>query len=82
METYGLTTEEELRSHLPNSLRSVQRWKSDGYPKNIAAFLKALEDIGYFADSGVVSDSSSGSVRARKLVERIARDAENLAELL
>lgn len=78
---YDVNSLEELRGELGNSLRSIQRWKKEGWPDNVAVVLDMLNVAGYLTN-GAPSPSTVKQARARRVAERLLTDIQELGELL
>lgn len=88
LEVYGAPTLDDLRGHVPNSVRTLERWKQVGWPKsagallellNAAALLKPLED-------GAAGDETDRSARvlaglAASVATLVESHREALADL-
>lgn len=72
---------DDLYGRIPNSTRTLKRWKAEGWPQNISATLEMLEDAGYLVtDERTLNEMNQA--RARKVARRLADDAEQLLGLL
>lgn len=72
---------DDLYGRIPNSTRTLKRWKAEGWPQNVSDALEMLEAAGYLVtDEPTVSEMNQA--RARKVARRLADDAEQLLALL
>lgn len=78
---HGVSRLEELHGRdIGVSVRTLQRWKREGFTRAAATMLKVLEEAGYIGDKA--QESMVRASRARRLAAEIAKDARELAEIL
>jgi hypothetical protein len=46
VDAYGVESEDALAGRTPNSLRTLRRWKKNGFPDNVRATLTMLSEAG------------------------------------
>jgi len=75
-QSYGVSREEDLRGRTPNSFRTLQRWKKQGWPQSAAAALEMLAEAGLLRQPG---DPDGEGLPA---VPRLAQLGAAVAELI
>lgn len=78
---HGVASLDDLHGRIPNSLRTLKRWKSTGWPQSARAALAMLNEAGYLTDEEP-EPAKFAQAKARKVAQRLANDAEELLRLL
>lgn len=76
VQVYDVDNEEDLAGRTPNSLRTLKRWKKQGFPQNVQAALALLLEAGLLRSPVGVD----GEEEDRNLL--LARLAANMAQLI
>lgn len=83
-DAHGVTAIEDLRGKTANSVRTLQRWKKEGYPANVAAFLDILRQLDLIREPEEVPASEEAHSRhllqavSASVGEMVDRQAETL----
>lgn len=73
---YGVTLDEELRDKTrARSFRTLQRWKSEGWPQNVEAALTLLDQAGLLR---APADVDAPAEQPRRLLAQLGEAVEEL----